>query len=103
MVNESISKCLGKIKQSTHSIAELLQQIDHSIFGMANTLISLCEEVLSIKVEMQTIATQFKKKSQLSKGKQVASYETKSNNLAVLREETQTALHGLVGKIDSLH
>ena len=30
-------------------------------------------------------------------------YETKSNNLTVLRDEVMTALHTVVGKIDMLH
>jgi hypothetical protein len=61
--------------------------------------------VLIVKVEMQTIATQFKKKSQLYKCTKggLASYETKSNNLVVLREDTQQALHAFVCKIDSIH
>jgi len=30
-------------------------------------------------------------------------YETKSNNLGLLREETQQALHAIVGKVDQVH
>lgn len=66
-------------------------------------MFQLCEEVLTLKVELQTIATQFKKKSALLKGGMLTTYETKSNNLTVLREETQQALHAIVGKVDQVH
>lgn len=33
----------------------------------------------------------------------LTNYETKSNNLSVLREDTLQALHAIVGKIDQMH
>lgn len=94
LTNESLGKCLQKIKQVMLNISDLFTQarnlsVKDSVSSLSTLLVSLCEEVLSLKVEMQTIATLFKKKSQLQKGaKGLASYETKSNNLSVLREDT---------------
>jgi hypothetical protein len=44
----------------------------------------------------------FKKKSQQLRGFSGA-YETKSNNIAILREETQQSLHAMVVQFDQLH
>jgi hypothetical protein len=40
---------------------------------------------------------------ELSYGQASDSYETKSNNLSVLRDEVMTALHSVVGKLDSVY
>jgi len=48
------------------------------------------------------MATSFRKKANtLKDNRMLLSYEAKSNNLSVLRDETLTSLHSLVGKLDN--
>lgn len=48
------------------------------------------------------MATSFRKKGNtLKENRMLLSYEAKSNNLSVLRDETLTSLHALVGKLDA--
>lgn len=62
----------------------------------------VCEEILKLKTELQNTATSFRKKANFLKdNRMVLVYEAKSNNLSVLRDETLTCLHSLVGKLDS--
>ena len=62
----------------------------------------MCEDILKLKTEMQNAATSFRKKSNtLKENRLILSYEAKSNNLIVLRDETLTSLHSLVGKLDT--
>lgn len=57
-----------------------------------------------MKSELQNIATEFKKKNSLVKeSRSLNNYETKSNNLGVLRDETLISLHSVVGKVDNAH
>jgi len=63
----------------------------------------VCEEILKLKTELQNTATSFRKKANILKdNRMLLAYEAKSNNLNVLRDETLTSLHSLVGKLDSL-
>lgn len=58
-----------------------------------------CDALQSIKNILQTIATNYKKKN---KGfhRVLASYETKSNNLAFLKDDVMAALHDLIAAFD---
>ena len=63
----------------------------------------VCEEILKLKTELQNTATSFRKKANILKdNRMLLAYEAKSNNLNVLRDETLTSLHSLVGKLDSM-
>ena len=63
----------------------------------------VCEEILKLKTELQNTATSFRTKATILKdNRMLLAYEAKSNNLNVLRDETLTSLHSLVGKLDSL-
>lgn len=56
-----------------------------------------------MKTELQNTATSFRKKANFLKdNRMLLVYEAKSNNLSVLRDETLTSLHSLVGKLDSM-
>ena len=62
----------------------------------------MCEDILKLKTELQNTATSFRKKANnLKDNRMLLFYEAKSNNLSVLRDETLTALHSLVGKLDN--
>lgn len=71
---------------------------------LQSTLLSqVCEEILKLKTELQNTATSFRKKANFLKdNRMLLVYEAKSNNLNVLRDETLTSLHSLVGKLDSM-
>ena len=55
-----------------------------------------------MKTELQNTATSFRKKANtLKDSRMLLCYEAKSNSLSVLRDETLTCLHSLVGKLDT--
>ena len=65
-------------------------------------LSQVCEDILKFKTELQNMATSFRKKANtLKDNRMLLTYEAKSNNLSVLRDETLTSLHSLVGKLDN--
>ena len=65
-------------------------------------MVQACEDILKLKIELQNMATSFRKKGNtLKENRMLLSYEAKSNNLSVLRDETLTSLHALVGKLDA--
>ena len=65
-------------------------------------LAQVCEDILKLKTDLQNTATSFRKKATtLKDSRALLSYEAKSNNLNVLRDETLTCLHSLVGKLDA--
>lgn len=65
-------------------------------------LAQVTEDILKLKTELQNTATSFRKKATtLKDSRALLCYEAKSNNLNVLRDETLTCLHSLVGKLDS--
>lgn len=62
LLNESISKSAAKMKQVFVTLVDLVQQFQklpfkERTYRQSDLLFQLCEEVLTLKVELQTIAT----------------------------------------------
>jgi hypothetical protein len=71
----------------------------------ADLLISLCEDVMLIKTEVQNITKNFKRKSQMIKEEKLNfnKIETKSSNLKTLADDLITCLFSLQSLSDSFH
>ena len=85
-----------------HSLRDTFDSLaDQNAASHSSLLQQVCEDILKLKSELQGIATHSKKKINLFKeNRSLLSYESKSNSLSLLRDETLSSLHNLVNSID---
>ena len=109
LVNDAISRSIQSIKLVLHSLKESCGRASSGLpsnSGQRAVVQSalfqqICEDILKFKTELQTIATQFKKKINIFKeNRTLLNYEAKSNSMGQLRDETLSSLHSLVNKVD---
>lgn len=107
-MNEAVKRSLSSIKVSLSGLNDELKDLSEKSkdpYVQAQFFMKVCDEVMSIKGEVQNISKQLRRKvSMMKEDKLVLSkIETKSNNLKVLGEDVVNYMHNLTAVLDNLH